>query len=70
MMTWPSSGIVHNVKTVELLLEPDVVLPLRRTVDEPRPARNAKMRTRTMTIVIDSFFTLHVSWLGWIYAYS
>ena len=57
MITWPSSGIVHIVNTVELLVELGTRLPLRRNIDEPRPARNANTRATTKTTATVSFFT-------------
>jgi len=56
IITSPSSGIVHIVKIVELLVEPEVLFPLRRTVDEPRPARNANTKVMTKTAATVSFF--------------
>lgn len=49
IITSPESGIVHVVKMVELVI-PEVLLPLGRTVDEPRPARNANTMTITTTM--------------------
>jgi hypothetical protein len=41
---------------VELLVEPEVPLLLRRTVDEPRPARNANTKTVTKSTATVPFF--------------
>jgi hypothetical protein len=46
---------VHIVKIVELLVELEVPFPLRRTVDEPRPARNANTKTTPRSTATVSF---------------
>jgi len=55
IITAPESGIVHIVEMLELLVIPDVLPPLRRTVDEPRPARNASTTKMTMITATASF---------------
>ena len=41
---------------VELLVAPEVLPPLRTTVDEPSPARNANTMPMTMIMATVSFF--------------
>lgn len=47
--------MVHFVKMVELLMEPEVLCPLSKTVDEPKSARDAGTTTATIITATTSF---------------
>ena len=56
--------MVHVVEIVELLVVPEVLFALRRTVDEPRPARNASTKVMTKATATVSFF-MHQRVVPW-----
>jgi hypothetical protein len=55
-ITSPSAEIEHTSEMLELVVVVEVLLPLRISVDEPRPATNANTVTVTMIAATVSFF--------------